>query len=108
MLRSRAFFLSLFAFAVITPVNSYTKPVKLTVERGVAAKEKVISHAIKRLREDDESLKVIFEGSNEVCSLARDHGDFESLSQKLQEALRDKVKLSVTVDAESCQILSIK
>lgn len=73
-----------------------------------AEQRSVISDVVKKTREDDEGLVVLFVKNTGSYYLRRDVAQFEAYRKKLEESLSAKKPVSVTVEASQLNILEVK
>lgn len=78
--------------------------------RKVASEEvsKTISDVVKKIREDDEGLVVLFEKNAGSYYLQRANENFARAQASLQKSLKDKKPVSVTVEVADLNILEVK
>lgn len=76
--------------------------------REVASGSSKFTDTIKKIRDDDEGVVVLFNSNSGSYYLRRDVADFELLKKKLDEALKSKKPVSVTFDAAQLNILEVK
>ncbi len=90
------------SFAVAQP--AFAK----TLSRKTAADQSAISDTVKKVREDDDGIVILFEKTAGSYYLRRDVPDFDAYKKKLQDSLSSKKPVSVTVDATQLNILEVK
>ncbi|MEK2646915.1 hypothetical protein [Bdellovibrio sp. BCCA] len=67
-----------------------------------------VNDVVKKLREDDEGLVVLFVKTSGSYYLRRDVAEFDAYKKKLEESLNGKKPVSVTVEATQLNILEVK
>ncbi|WP_374075765.1 hypothetical protein [Bdellovibrio bacteriovorus] len=67
-----------------------------------------VTDVVKKLREDDEGLVVLFAKTPGTHYLRRDVAEFDAYRKKLEESLNAKKPVSVTVEASQLNILEVK
>lgn len=76
---------------------------------GVKAEERtVISDVVKKIREDDEGVVVLFSKNLGSYYLRREIESFSPLKKKLEDSLNTKKPVSVTVESTQLNILEVK
>ena len=84
------------------------------VMRGPASQTQVapasgtLSDVVKKLRDDDEGVVVLFEKTKGSYYLKRDVATFDILRKNLEESLKSKKPVSVTFDPALLNILEVK
>lgn len=73
-----------------------------------AAPSKVLKDTVKKIREDDEGVVVLFVKTTGSFYLRRTNGNFDALKKKLDESLKTKAEISVTYDSTELNILEVK
>lgn len=78
--------------------------------RNIASDEvtKSILDVVKKIREDDEGLVVLFEKNEGSYYLQRANENFAQAQASLQKSLKDKKPVSVTVEVADLNILEVK
>lgn len=101
-----AIFLAAFALISISPAQAglSIKGKRATASEG----QNSFTDTIKKLRDDDEGLVVLFSKNTGSYYLRRDVADFEGQKKKLEEAFKAKKPVSVTFDADQLNILEVK
>lgn len=74
----------------------------------LAEERNVVSDVVKKLREDDEGLVVLFNKASGSYYLRREMSDFAGGKKKLEESLASKKPVSVTVEPAQLNILEVK
>lgn len=87
---------------------AYTTAEAKKPTRGIAAASSSISDVVKKVREDDEGVVVMFEKTTGSYYLRRDVAEFDALKGKLQDSMKSKKPVSVTVDSAQLNILEVK
>lgn len=78
-------------------------------KRQVASQGKSnFTDTIKKIRDDDEGIVVLFEKNAGSYYLRRDVADFAGQKKKLEDAFKAKKPVSVTFDSEELNILEVK
>lgn len=67
-----------------------------------------ITDVVKKVRDDDEGVNILFVKSSGSYYLRRDVADFDSSKKKLDDSLKTKKPVSVTVDPVQLNILEVK
>lgn len=93
----------LFSGMGIYSVESLAKSRKPTAEA-----RSVISDVVKKIREDDEGVVILFVKNAGSYYLRRDVAEFDSCKKKLEESLSAKKPVSVTVEPTQLNILEVK
>ena len=79
--------------------------------RGPAAVEEqrtTITDTVKKMRDDDDGLVVLFVKEKGSYYLRRDVADFDGIRKKLETSLNEKKPVSVTAEATQLNILEVK
>jgi len=76
--------------------------------RKTAAEQSSISDTVKKVREDDDGIVILFEKTAGSYYLRRDVAEFDACKKKLQDSLSSKKPVSVTVDSSQLNILEVK
>lgn len=72
------------------------------------AASKVLKDSVKKIREDDEGVVVLFVKTPGSYYLRRTTANFDALKKKLDESLKSKGEISVTYDSAELNILEVK
>lgn len=75
---------------------------------SLASESKVISDVVKKVREDDEGVVVLFSANSGSYYLRREVSNFASFRKILEESLKSKKPVSVTVEPSQLNILEVK
>lgn len=76
---------------------------------NVSAEERtVVSDVVKKVREDDEGVVVLFVKTSGSYYLRRELEDFAASRKKLEDSLSSKKPVSVTVESTQLNILEVK
>lgn len=67
-----------------------------------------VSDVVKKIREDDEGLVVLFSKNAGSYYLRRDVAEFDAYRKKLEESLSGKKPVSVTYEPSQLNILEVK
>lgn len=82
---------------------------KKTQRKAASATEKnSFTDTIKKIRDDDEGVVVMFNKEPGSYYLRRDIADFDALREKIEEAFKAKKPVSVTFDGAQLNILEVK
>lgn len=73
-----------------------------------AQDKSVISDIVKKVREDDEGVVILFTKNPGSYYLRREISEFDASKKKLEESLASKKPVSVTVDPSQLNILEVK
>ncbi len=77
--------------------------------RGPASEtQSTLSDTVKKVREDDEGIVILFTKNAGSYYLRRDVTGFDSSKKKLEESLKSKKPVSVTVEPAQLNILEVK
>ena len=72
------------------------------------APSKTLKDTVKKIREDDEGVVVLFVKTTGSYYLRRTTANFDALKKKLDESLKSKAEISVTYDSAELNILEVK
>ena len=95
---------SLFVMATVSMATAETA----RFHRQVAAAQSNITDTVKKIREDDEGIAILFQKNAGSYYLRRDVAEFDSAKKKLQDSLSSKKPVSVTLDSKQLNILEVK
>ncbi|KYG68586.1 hypothetical protein AZI87_04930 [Bdellovibrio bacteriovorus] len=100
----------LIAALITTATVSVNPALARSAARGPANAEehRSLEDTIKKIREDDEGIVVLFAKNPGSYYLRRDVENFDGLRKKLEEAFKAKKPVSVTFDAVQLNILEVK
>lgn len=73
-----------------------------------SSSKSTFSDTVKKIRDDDEGIVVLFNSNSGSYYLRRDVADFEASKKKLEEAFKSKKPVSVTFDGTELNILEVK
>ena len=80
----------------------------VVISSSVAFAQSNISDTVKKVREDDEGVVILFQKTTGSYYLRRDVPEFDAAKKKLQDSLSSKKPVGVTVDASQLNILEVK
>ncbi len=95
------------AFSFVS-MNTTFAEAKSKKTRSIASESTTFTDTIKKIRDDDEGVVVLFNKTTGSYYLRRDVADFEGLKKKLDDAFTAKKPVSVTFDAAQLNILEVK
>lgn len=79
------------------------------VVRVIASEvEGSLQDTVKKIREDDEGIVILFVKAQGSYYLKRDVTDFDSLRKKLEVSLKNQKPVSVTFESEHLNIVDVK
>lgn len=73
-----------------------------------AQDKSVISDIVKKIREDDEGVVILFTKNTGSYYLRREIAEFAANKKKLEDSLASKKPVSVTVESSQLNILEVK
>lgn len=95
---------TLITFAVVA-ADAASVPRKLASTEG---QRTTVTDTVKKVREDDEGLVVLFQKNAGTYYLRRDVAEFDAIRKKLEASLNEKKPVSVTVESSQLNILEVK
>lgn len=96
---------ALFSFFAVSA--SHAGPTQKNRQVASQGKSK-FTDTIKKIRDDDEGVVILFNANSGSYYLRRDVADFEGLKKKLNEAFKANKPVSVTFDSAQLNILEVK
>ncbi|MDG0815269.1 hypothetical protein [Bdellovibrio svalbardensis] len=100
---------SLFVISsIIVAPGSSARASETSVGRKPASARSAVYDVVKKVREDDDGVVILFEKNTGSYYLRRDLPEFDVCKKKLQESLSGKKPVSVTVDSSQLNILEVK
>lgn len=76
-------------------------------EDGAASTSKILKDSVKKVREDDDGVVVLFTKTKGSYYLRRINVKFDALKAKLDESLKSKAEISVTYESTELNILEV-
>lgn len=92
------------SMSFIWTAQAHTIPTRVIA----SVESKSLKDTVKKIREDDEGVVVLFVKATGSYYLRRTNANFDAIKKKLDESLKAKAAISVTYDSAELNILEVK